>query len=423
MIKKLNLFVGLMALFMLISCGRNRDTTKPDNTDNTTGLKYSETLIKYHNAEETITNVVNVNDNSSVKAKKQLSNHSSSIRYYNETTDFDENLTGNFLYGETDFNEAFIKMTIEPLSEAFGTLESLIQKGHSSLDIFNKYCFEEGKNYPIRITTFDDNEDLLMIDYWNNYHMVMSGEEGNKYCMSFHLYDEQVSINYDTPTKSLTYWQSSKKWYEEIDDLINSPVFGYYGFSNEPLKIIKNTYIADGEILPVAVYYDENNPNHLVLPSLDGGYLSKDRIAQKFMTIYYDYQCLNSAPVFNFNIDNGVLLGSDYDGQLSFLSLPDGINSISLLTNQTLYSKVEAIEIPNTCENISIDALNTISDFIFVRGENKLDSLEKQIADQNLNIKVLYASEYMDCYGILVPSAPHQPTEEAVVETPNEEVI
>ena len=148
MIKKLNLFVGLMALFMLISCGRNRDTTKPDNTDNTTGLKYSETLIKYHNAEETITNVVNVNDNSSVKAKKQLSNHSSSIRYYNETTDFDENLTGNFLYGETDFNEAFIKMTIEPLSEAFGTLESLIQKGHSSLDIFNKYCFEEGKNYP-----------------------------------------------------------------------------------------------------------------------------------------------------------------------------------------------------------------------------------------------------------------------------------
>ena len=51
MIKKLNLFVGLMALFMLISCGRNRDTTKPDNTDNTTGLKYSETLIKYHNAE------------------------------------------------------------------------------------------------------------------------------------------------------------------------------------------------------------------------------------------------------------------------------------------------------------------------------------------------------------------------------------
>ena len=129
MIKKLNLFVGLMALFMLISCGRNRDTTKPDNTDNITDLKYSETLIKYHNAEETITNVVNVNDNSSVKAKKQLSNHSSSIRYYNETTDFDENLTGNFLYGETDFNEAFIKMTIEPLSEAFGTLESLIQKG------------------------------------------------------------------------------------------------------------------------------------------------------------------------------------------------------------------------------------------------------------------------------------------------------
>ena len=159
------------------------------------------------------------------------------------------------------------------------------------------------------------------------------------------------------------------------------------------------------------------------MPSLDGGYLSKDRIAQKFMTIYYDYQCLNSVPVFNFNIENGVLLGSDYDGQLSFLSLPDGINSISLLTHQTLYSKVEAIEIPNTCENISIDALNTISDFIFVRGENKLDSLEKQITDQSLNIKVLYASEYMDCYGILVPSAPHQPTEEAVVETPNEEII
>lgn len=72
MIKKLNLFVGLMALFMLISCGRNRDTIKPDNTDNTTDLKYSETLIKYHNAEETITNVVNVNDNSLKKEK----NHS-----------------------------------------------------------------------------------------------------------------------------------------------------------------------------------------------------------------------------------------------------------------------------------------------------------------------------------------------------------
>ncbi|MDD5932803.1 MAG: hypothetical protein PUC70_00780 [bacterium] len=420
MIKKINLFVGLITSFMLISCGGSNDTTKPDNT---TELTYSETMIKYHNAEETITSVVNIDNNSSVKAKKKLNNHSSFIHNYNETTDVDENLTGNFIYGETDFNEAFIKMTIEPLSEAFGTLESLIQKGYSSLDIFNKYCFEEGKTNPIRITTFDDNKDLLMIDYWNNYHMVMSGEEGNKYCMSFYLYDDMVHINYDTPTKSLTYWQSSKKWYEEIDDLINSPVFGYYGFSNEPLKIIKDTYIVDGEILPVAVYYDENNPNHLVLPSLDGGYLSKDRIAQKFMTIYYDYQCLNSAPVFNFNIENGVLLGSDYDGQLGFLSLPDGINSISLLTNQTIYSKVEAIEIPNTCENISLDALNTISEFIFVRGENKLDSLEKQIADQNLNIKVLYASEYMDCYGILVPSDPHQPTEEAVVETPNEEVI
>ena len=92
MLRKFSLFIGLITSFMLISCGARIDTTKPDNT---TGLTYSKTLIKYHNAEETITNVVNV-DNSSVKAKKQLNNLSHSIRYFNETTDVDENLTVNF---------------------------------------------------------------------------------------------------------------------------------------------------------------------------------------------------------------------------------------------------------------------------------------------------------------------------------------
>lgn len=91
------------------------------------------------------------------------------------------------------------------------------------------------------------------------------------------------------------------------------------------------------------------------------------------MTIYYYYKCHNAAPVYNFNIDDGVLKGSNYKCELLFLSLPDGINSISLLTNETLYGKIHAIEIPNSCEEISLDVLNIISEFIFVRGENKLD--------------------------------------------------
>lgn len=143
-------------------------------------------------------------------------------------------------------------------------MEALIQKGNSSLDIFNKYCFEEGVTYPIRITTFDDNKDLLMVDYWNNYHMVMSGEEGNKYCMSFYLWDDKISLEYHTPTKDLHYGGGSKIWYEEIDDLINSPVFEQYGFSTKPLEIIKDTYTKEDKILPLEVYYDENDPNHLV---------------------------------------------------------------------------------------------------------------------------------------------------------------
>ncbi len=378
---------------------------------------------RYDQAERTIASVMDAAtraDSSALAAKKRLvpkkEDGEISTEQREETPSKSASLTGEFLFQDyyDGINEAFIKMCAEPFSEAFGTLESLVQSGYSTLDIFGKYCFVAENRAPLRITLFEENENLLMIDYWNNYHMVLSKEEGKEYCMSFYLEGDKIWMNYDTPHSDLTYFRASAPWHEEIDLLIESPKFAECGLSTEPLRIIRDRYIVDGKILPFAVNYEADKEDHLLLPALKEGYLSSSNIANMFMRIHYDYPCFGS-PRYTFEIEEGVLKGGDFDGNLLVGSLPEGIASIEALSSKPLPAFLYALEIPGTCESISPDVLKKIKEYLFVRGTERLEGLEAQVAEANPDLKILYADEYMDLYGILVPSASR-----AIEEVPEE---
>ena len=68
-------------------------------------------------------------------------------------------------------------------------------------------------------------------------------------------------MNYETLTTSLTYWQSDKAWYEEIDALIDClDEYNQDSISGEPLRYIKSIFEKENNDLDA---WKENGSNIL----------------------------------------------------------------------------------------------------------------------------------------------------------------
>ena len=131
-----------------------------------------------------------------------------------------DGLNGEFLQGYFDARP-LVKMTSEPLSFAFATLEGLIATGNASIDINDQTFYFSNNSTPIRVNYFEDHSNYVFIRY-ADYRMLLNSDEENTFVLSFSTgNNDSIWMNYETLTTSLTYWNSDKAWQEEIDALIN----------------------------------------------------------------------------------------------------------------------------------------------------------------------------------------------------------
>ena len=356
-----------------------------------------------------------------VKPRRRV-NEKADINVYGTIDEYGFNFTGDFheysYYGS--INEAALKVSAEPLSYAFGLLESFIQQGKALEDYSGVYYFYSNSNSSIRITCFDDLDDIVAVDYYQ-YHMIIGTNEESSFVLSYEFDDKGNGfyIEYETPDYSLIYLNSQTGFYGEIDSLIQ--FFDVLeGFSGLPLYIMKEFNTNDeGEIIPLSPNYDEKNETHrLLLNDNSRGYISRSVLQSAFFSSKYEY-AINNHVQKNF-IEEDTLLSS-YGYSIPFaLVVPDGIKTIKSMTphdesgnelidDERYKNYYYAIYIPESVQKIEEDALNknVITDYVFFESSEQNKDVEETFLKHNPNIHFLYKDEWEIICGLYLPSYYH----------------
>ena len=355
-----------------------------------------------------------------VKSKRRV-NEKADINVYGTIDEYGFNFTGDFheySYFGT-INEAALKVSAEPLSYAFGLLESFIQQGKALEDYSGVYYFYSNSNSSIRITCFDDLDDIIAVDYYQ-YHMIIGTNEESSFVLSYEFDDKGNGfyIEYETPDYSLIYLNSQTGFYGEIDSLIQF-FDALEGFSGLPLYIMKEFNTNDeGEIIPLSPDYDEKDPSHrLLLNDNNRGYISRGILQNAFFRLKYEFATSNNNQLSV--VEDGVLLYSYGETIPYTLIVPDGVKTIGSMTphsesgeeyNDERYKNYYyAIYIPESVESIEKEALNEYvkTDYVFFESTEQNKDLEDAFLAHNPDVHFLYKGEWEIICGLYLPSYYH----------------
>ena len=242
-------FILFSLLLSLSACGKVGGNSTPNGP---THISSSNEIINSSssNADEE-SSMINKNASKIIKAQENISKTSDiinnaqpmSLRKERRKKSLShDGLNGEFLQGYFDAGP-LVKMTSEPMSFAFATLEGLIATGNASIDINDQTFYFSNNSTPIRVNYFEDHSDYVFIRY-ADYRMLLNSNEENTFVLSFSTgNNDSIWMNYETLTTSLTYWQSDKAWYEEIDALIDClDEYNQDSISGEPLRYIKSIF-------------------------------------------------------------------------------------------------------------------------------------------------------------------------------------
>ena len=311
-----------------------------------------------------------------------------------------DGLNGEFLQGYFDPGP-LIKMSAEPLSFAFATLEGLIATGNASIDINDQTFYFSNNSTPIRVNYFEDHSDYVFIRY-ADYRMLLNSNEENTFVLSFGTgNNDSIWMNYETLTTSLTYWQSDKAWYEEIDALIDClDEYNQDSISGEPLRYIKSIFEKENNDLDA---WKENGSNILSESEYTYQYMHHHNLREMYYARYDEF--LGNTD--NIVIEGNKLVKINSLSKNTFLDVPSSVEEISTLTKRNEYQKVYAMHLPTSVTNIEKGALNDLNvELLFV--DYTKDEISEELYNIYLNsgdnVRILFKDQWTITHDLYIPN-------------------
>ena len=128
--------------------------------------------------------------------------------------------------------------------------EDGVKYNNADVDINDQTFYFSDNNTPVRVNYLEEYSDYVFIRY-ADYRMLLNSNEENTFVLSFSTgLNNEMWINYESLSVSVTYWQSDAPWYDEIDALINSfDLYNQDSISGEPLRCIKSIFEKEGNDL------------------------------------------------------------------------------------------------------------------------------------------------------------------------------
>lgn len=232
--------------------------------------------------------------------------------------------------------------------------------------------------------------------------MLLSGREDNPYACSFYPgNNDSLWINYNTTQESLTYWNSSLSWDEEIDALITSlDNYNQNGISGKPLSLMKSVLEKEESL-----YSWKENPSTLISDFEYNCYYLQPEILQQSFFSRHDRNCGSKDELI---ITDGVLSGINHLVCSNLFKIPDTVSSINNL--ETIYSTIYGLYVPSSVTKAEKGCLSNINvEFLF------LDTLEEEtdpellenLLNGSTDIRVLFKNQWIEVEEILIPSEYH----------------
>ena len=164
-------FILFSLLLSLSACGKVGGNSTPNGP---THISSSNEIINSSssNADEE-SSMINKNASKIIKAQENISKTSDiinnaqamSLRKERRKKSLShDGLNGEFVQGYFDPGP-LVKMTSEPMSFAFATLEGLIATGNASIDINDQTFYFSNNSTPVRVNYFEDHSNYVFIRY------------------------------------------------------------------------------------------------------------------------------------------------------------------------------------------------------------------------------------------------------------------
>ena len=261
----------------------------------------------------------------------------------------------------------------------------------------------------------EEYEHLAMVDYYMGdmfITFIVSNEPNNEYVLLTNP-SEWIKGNfyfdYEILNKGYSGWSDDRNisLNEKFDTVLLTTAYVEHEYSMDPINFLLEFYKNEDDIVSFeALTYDENNENHILLNYLpEYGYLGWRTLNDSYFVLHRDIPEGYRDYLYNVNdgiyVEEGSLAYTDepYSG-VALNRIPDDVTRIEKCG---LYY---ALEVPTTCEYITPDCLSKC-EYIFVRGDKVNENLASLLSGNNLNIQILCQDEYLDVYGMLMPSTPH----------------
>lgn len=339
---------------------------------------------------------------------------------YNRTIDLVQGangLSGEFYYQDRN-QEAFIKVTSEPLGYAFGLLEFFIQNGLPEQD-FSEKCYFNPKTHVIGVNNEMEytqiiliSDDLLAINY-GNYHMIIGEGDGHSfvlsYCYNWNVasdYFDTLEFEYYSEGISLLYNRATLNWKDEIDVVIDL-LKDADDMTTIPFYAMKDLYIVDGVEQVARQHYDSKNPKHVVLPTYDDySYTAPHIIQSYFMYEHYDKKI--STPWVDANIEDGRLISVTGSGMILF-EIPEEVVYIESLEHEPDTGPRDTTFFGLLFKNANVQLADTALehvkhlDSIFIDSLDRNTEFEESFKKYFPNVHIYYQDEWTIKCDLVLP--------------------
>lgn len=397
-------------LLVLSACGKEGNSNVNSSVSNQTSSTIISSFISNSSYENNIEQI-NKNASNIIKAQENIAKTANNInnsqarimkKERNRDKSFSmEGLNGEFLVSPFYDAGALIKMTSEPLSFAFATLEGLIATNNADVDINDKTFYFYNNDSPVRINYLEEYSDYVFIRY-ADYRMLLNSNEENTFVLSFSTgLNNEMWINYESLSVSVTYWQSDAPWYDEIDALINSfDLYNQDSISGEPLRCIKSIFEKEGNVLEAWKNEGSNilNENEYVYQ-----YMHHHNLREMYFARYDEFLGVKDDIV----IEDNKLVKINGLSKYYFLDVPSEVLEISTLTKKYESQKVYAFHLPTSVTKIEKGAFNDLgTELLFVDylKEEISDELYNMYLESGDNIRILFKDQWTIVHDLYIPS-------------------
>ncbi len=407
---KLNLVLIAAGVFALASCANSNNGSGSKAPSSSTQSENSTKLVLSNDIEKAERDIDN-SFNAFMSAKDNQTKNALFFGLNKAAAIAELNLHGNIAYEGHDNgeNSAFVKVTAEPMSQAYGFLESIVLQGHPKENYSGKSFFTSPNSNRLGILTFEDRNEVI-IEYWSDYHMVIGNDDAGPYVLSFNFSEKEQYLNYETPYFGFVYNNVEDNFEEDYEAIMNF-ASSTLDVSSAPFSMVKEIYLDDGRDLHPT--YSSENPDHVLYSKVKNKYFSDNVLSEIYFKKKYYVGALNSQDTLE--ISDNTLRSVDYLSMTFELDVPEGVTTIEkLYGNSDRTNYIYCLHLPSSVETILPSAINenVITDCVFIDGETPKPQLESVLKGFNPDIKIYYSPDFQIVGGLYVPNAFHNQSTE-----------